>query len=241
MTAAEPATPRATSAALRFPMVRATWRDVLPLGWRLAVEFTRPTRTTWPFLPSTLLLFPIFVGVAAMPGVFHWKRTAVLGLARQGEGGARRRGVKAYLVILTVAEIGLLVAAFGTGGIVVWTGSLLGAITVPRALGSAARALKPTPTRARSDDGQGTPPLLRRMLSFVHSPPPSTWTASVAAFRPTDGVRAIPGIFVPHIRSTVQPGETIGIVAANPTLAHLYRELGFVQAGASLLQLQATL
>ena len=250
VTTAEPtggASPAPDLNAVRYPMVRATGRDVVPIAWRLAIEFTRPTRKWSPFLPGTLVLLPIFVGVAAMPGVYHWERTAVLGLSRSEDGKLRRSGVVAYLVVLTIVELGLLLAAFGPWGIVVWTGSLVVAIGVPRAVGAVTRAFMRVPTRDRSDDEaarsvRAGATRQRKSISFVHSPPPSDWTLSVAAFRPTEGVSALPDIFVPHIRSTVSPGQTVGLVAADAYLADLYRtQFGFVQVGASPLQLQATL
>lgn len=238
-------TEEARASEVLYPMARATWRDVLPLAWRLSVEFTRPTRTWGPFLPATLVLLPIFAGVAAMPGVYHWERTAVLGLYRPEEGKRQRSGVVAYVAIMMLVELGLLFAAFGRWAIVVWTGSLIGAIGIPRAMGAMARLMRLVPRRDRADrKARHSVTRLRRrsLVSSAQAPPRSDWVASVAACRPTTGVRALPDIFLPHVRATVPAGDTVELVAASGYLASVYRtQFGFEQVGASALRLRATL
>lgn len=220
--------------ASAYPMVRATLRDIVPLAWRISVEFTRPARSWRPILPCTAVVFPVFLGVAAMPGVYHWERKAILGLARRNEDTIRHAAAAILIIVLMLAELGLLRTVVGNWANAIWGGSLAAGIGLPRLIGRWIRS----PTIERAD---GRPHREIGKPFFLLRAPPCDWVGSVAAARPGSGLDAIAEVFFPHVRATVPRGQTIGIVAANKYLAAKYRALGFEQVGASPLTLRATI
>lgn len=197
------------------PMVRVARGDILPVAWRVAVEFARPRRDRRPLWGVAVALLPLMVVFVVTSGTYHWQRVAVLSVDRRGRKEAWR-GVWVCLLAAAVFSPGGAVLAWACGG--------RGAVDVLLGAGALMACSCVAVYVPRLGDGWGR---RREPLPRTVGPVSAQWVAGLAAAAP--GIDAITTVFAPHLRALVPRGEVVSVVAATNKLAHVYARAGFAR------------
>lgn len=209
------------------PMVRVGLRDLVPVAWRVAQEFARPTRASRSWWPAAILLMPLTVVMVGNGHTYHWQRRAVLGLRPAGNRHVPRTLAVAALTFGAVAWAGgVMLDRLGIRGDEAASWAAAGALGVSVAAFLLVRLVTVLA-------GGHVDPLPR-----VEGPTTAQWVGDLAAAAP--GTDAIRTVFEPHLRATVPAGQVVTLLAATERLAHRYAEVGFARTTAKRRRLYAT-
>lgn len=206
-------------------MARVGLRDWVPVAWRVAREFTRPTRTAPSLWPLAVLFLPMALVMTGSGHVNHWDRRAVLGLHRAGYRHVPRALLAAMVVFGAVgAGVTTLMGVVGDAGTDVMAAAcVLGVAVSAFGVGRLATVLA---------GGRPGP------LPVVPGPTKAQWVADLAASEP--GLDAMSTVFEPHLRQVVPTGEVVTLLAATERLAHRYAKAGFERTTEARRRLFAT-